>query len=140
MALGSAFFVAGYLQAVPRAKASANGGNFFYAALLLAVSLPAAWAHPVAWTHASLGLALLYGAFTLVAQTLVVVGSRLTRPAVAAASTALIPVYASVLGWMLLGEKLSALEGVGILIVVACAAGVSLRKRPPGLPRFRWEG
>lgn len=124
-AVACGFFMAAYLEAVHRAAAGPNPMNLWYAAVLLACCLPPL-AHPVEWTLRTLGLAVLYGLFSLIGQTFVVIGSRLTNAAVAGASTCLVPVFATLVGALGMGEGVSALELAGILVVVACATRASL--------------
>lgn len=141
-ALGCALFLALYFMSVQRSGAEPNLLNFFYALALLAVGAPLSVAHPSRLSGHLLWLCVVYGICTLIGQSLAVVGSQQLGAAAAGSSSCAIPIIATFLGWIVLGEKVSYLEFAGLLVVVGCAGRVSLNMgaRNQGAPApFRWQ-
>ncbi len=129
-ALGSGAAWAGYAFAAQRVGRSTDG----FQGLAVAMAMAAAVASPFAlasfsrlFTHAALG-----GRMVLVGVMSIVVGFALEmqalrriRPAVVSVVIALDPAIAFIIGWILLGQAISAWDVVGLACVVAAGVGVT---------------
>ena len=100
--------------------------NLWLALMGILVSVPIMLASPLPSSFSLIATALLYGVFGLVGQTLMIVGTTRLSPEAGSTGGSLIPVFAALFGWTFLGEYLGHLEILGVGIVVAGTAAVSV--------------
>jgi drug/metabolite transporter (DMT)-like permease len=117
--------------------------NLWFAGVGIALMLPLALAHPgpaapVIWLYA-----LAFSLCSLGGQMLLAHAMHAVPPTIASIGTLLVPVFATVIAWIALGQRLSGLELVGIAIVLIAGAlairlesrqGVALAAAP-----WRWD-
>jgi len=121
----------------------ANTINLWYAGVMLLVTLPLALTQPWPQKQSFLLIAIMFGISTLVGQTLLAQSLRSVTATAASVATLLMPVFATVIGWMVFRQKLSALELLGLALVIGAGTAVifmeNRRPRLSGLPAFRWQ-
>jgi probable blue pigment (indigoidine) exporter len=121
---------------------SPHAVNLWLAAVALAVSVvPVARAPlPVAGHVWLAGAA--YGLFALGGYTLLNRSMKSLSPTAGSLVGVMMPVFATLLGWIIFGERLSLIEIAGMAVVLACARQVSLveiRRKLPAIAEFRWQ-
>lgn len=116
--------------------------NLWYGAVMLVVSAPLAllgsWPSSARLWAYVLG----YAVLSLVGQMLLAADLGRVTATTASAGALTVPVFGALIGWVAFSERLSALEVVGILLVLVAAGAVSRveagRHLPPA-PPFRWS-
>jgi drug/metabolite transporter (DMT)-like permease len=96
--------------------------NLWFAGCGIALMLPLALAHPwpaapVIWLYA-----LAFSVCSLGGQMLLAHAMHAVSPTIASIGTLLVPVFATVIAWIVLGQRLSGVELVGIAIVLVAGA------------------
>jgi drug/metabolite transporter (DMT)-like permease len=99
--------------------------NLWYAAVMIAVTLPLAalqpWPDdPKIWLFAAI-----FCLFSLAGQSLLTQGMHQVSPTFASVGTLLVPVFATLIEWAVFGQLLSGLELVGVALVLVPAALVA---------------
>lgn len=117
--------------------------NLWYAAVMIAVTLPFAALQP--WPDDP-RIWLLTGLFclgSLAGQSLLAEGMRHASPTFASVAALLVPVFATVIDWAFFGQRLSGLELAGIALVLLPAALIaraeSRHSAALASASFRWQ-
>ncbi len=111
---------------------SPNVINFWYAAVTMALALPFCFDGGWPTTLEMWGYAVGYSLCALIGQSMLASATRTLSAIEASIGTLLKPVFAGVLGWMVMQQTLNALEltGMGLVLLAAGAASVAEHFRP----------
>jgi drug/metabolite transporter (DMT)-like permease len=117
--------------------------NLWYAAVMIVVTLPFAatqpWpADPRVWLFT-----LMFCLLSLAGQSLLAHGMHQVSPTFASVGTLFVPIFATLIDWAVFGQLLSAMELIGIVLVLAAGALVARAEKDhmAGLAaaKYRWR-
>ena len=145
LALAAGFFNALEYVTLHRLRRtdSASAINLWYAGVMLAVALPMASSEPLPRAPETWAIGLLFGLSTFLGQMLLALSLGRVTPVAAATGALSVPVFSAVIGWAVFAERVSALEFLGGLLVIAPAGAViwleNRRGDRAGSSPFRWQ-
>ena len=145
LALAAGFFNALEYVTLHRLRRTdgASAINFWYAGVMLAVALPMALGDPLPRAPEAWAIGLLFGLSTFLGQMLLALSLGRVTPVAAATGALSVPVLSAAIGWAVFAERVSALEFLGGLLVVAPAGAViwleNRRGDRAGSSPFRWQ-
>jgi drug/metabolite transporter (DMT)-like permease len=126
-----------------RRSEAANTINLWYAAVMIVATLPLAVLQPWPDDPRIWLLAVTFCLFSLAGQSLLTEGMHHVSPTFASVGTLLVPVFATVIEWVVFDQRLSGLELIGIALVLAPSALIARAegKHSAALAAttFRWQ-
>jgi drug/metabolite transporter (DMT)-like permease len=96
--------------------------NLWFAAASIVIALPFAFAQPWPDDPTVWGLVVAFCLCSFAGQTLLAHGMGSVPPTIASIGTLLVPVFATLIAWVAFGERLSAIELVGVATVLTAGA------------------